>query len=63
MKYAVEMGSGAMIYVIKFHKDWFRHSKVSNKKQTNKLWGFSPPANYTDQATPLVGEVSANFGG
>jgi hypothetical protein len=23
MKYAVEVGSGA-----KFHKDWFRHSKV-----------------------------------
>jgi hypothetical protein len=27
MKCAVEMGSGAMIYV-PFHKDWFRHSKV-----------------------------------
>jgi hypothetical protein len=29
MKYVVEMGSVAMIYVhTKFHKDWFRHSKV-----------------------------------
>jgi hypothetical protein len=28
MKYAVEMGSGAMIIHTKFHKDWFRHSKV-----------------------------------
>jgi hypothetical protein len=27
MKYAVERGSGSMIY-IKFHKDWFTHSKV-----------------------------------
>jgi hypothetical protein len=27
MKYAVEMGSGAMIYVhTKFHKEWFRYS-------------------------------------
>jgi hypothetical protein len=30
MKSAVEMGSGAMIYVhTKFHKDWFRYSKVN----------------------------------
>jgi hypothetical protein len=29
MKCAVEMGSGAMIYIpTKFHKDWFNHSKV-----------------------------------
>jgi hypothetical protein len=32
MKYAVEMGSGVMMYVCiydtKFHKNWFRHSKV-----------------------------------
>jgi hypothetical protein len=29
MKYAVEMGSGAMIYVhTKFHKDWFMHSEI-----------------------------------
>jgi hypothetical protein len=27
MKYAVEMGSGVMIYITKFHKDWFRHSE------------------------------------
>jgi hypothetical protein len=25
--------------------------------------GFSPPANYTDRAMPLVSEVSANFSG
>jgi hypothetical protein len=30
MKNAVEMGSGAMIYIYtKVHKDWFRHSKVN----------------------------------
>jgi hypothetical protein len=35
MNYVVEMGSGATIYIYiyiyiytKFHKDWFRHSKV-----------------------------------
>jgi hypothetical protein len=31
MKYADEMGSGAMIYIYiytKFHKDWLKHSKV-----------------------------------
>jgi hypothetical protein len=29
MKYAVEMGSGAVIYVhTKFHKEWFTYSKV-----------------------------------
>jgi hypothetical protein len=27
MKYAAEMGSGAMTYA-KFHKNWFIHSKV-----------------------------------
>jgi hypothetical protein len=28
MKYDVEMGSGAMIYVYtKFNKEWFRHFK------------------------------------
>jgi hypothetical protein len=28
MKYAVEMDSGAMTYVTKFHEVWPRHSKV-----------------------------------
>jgi hypothetical protein len=28
MKYTIEMGSGSLIYVSRFHKDWFRHSKV-----------------------------------
>jgi hypothetical protein len=29
MKYAVEIGSGVMIYVYtKFHEDWLWHSKV-----------------------------------
>jgi hypothetical protein len=32
-----------------------------NKYKKTKLRCFSPPANYTDRATPLVGEVSANF--
>jgi hypothetical protein len=33
MKYAVEMGSGA----VKFHKGWFRHSKVNS--QTHRQHG------------------------
>jgi hypothetical protein len=29
MKYSVEIGSGAMIYIgTKFHKDWFSHSEL-----------------------------------
>jgi hypothetical protein len=30
MKYAVEMGSNAIIY-IKFREDWLRHSKVEGR--------------------------------
>jgi hypothetical protein len=29
--YAVEMGSGAMIDIPSFHKNWFRHSEVNKK--------------------------------
>jgi hypothetical protein len=29
MKYAVEMGSGVLMYITKFHEDWFRYSNVS----------------------------------
>jgi hypothetical protein len=35
MKYAVEVGSGAMIYITKFHKDWFQHSKVDRGGYTD----------------------------
>jgi hypothetical protein len=28
VKYAIQMGSGAMITQAKFNKDWFRNSKV-----------------------------------
>jgi hypothetical protein len=28
MKWAVEMGSGTMIYISKFHRNWSSHSKV-----------------------------------
>jgi hypothetical protein len=42
MKYVVELGSGAMIYNTKFHKDWFRHSKVNGGreefKETQTAW-------------------------
>jgi hypothetical protein len=32
MKYDTEIGSGVMIYVhTKFHKDWFRHSKLMGR--------------------------------
>jgi hypothetical protein len=30
MKYAVEIGSGAMIHT-KVHKDWFRHSEFDER--------------------------------
>jgi hypothetical protein len=40
MKYAMEMGSGAMKHT-KFHKDWLRHSKVNrgggNTRHTDKV--------------------------
>jgi hypothetical protein len=40
MKNAVEMGSGAMIYVhTKFHKDWFRHSKFDMEGYADKQTG------------------------
>jgi hypothetical protein len=36
MKHATEMGSVAMIYTYtKFHKDWFRHSKVDTGGYTD----------------------------
>jgi hypothetical protein len=36
MKYAVEVGSVAMIYIhTKFHKDWFRHSKLDRIRYTD----------------------------
>jgi hypothetical protein len=28
MKYTAEMDSGAMIYIAKFYKYWYKHSKV-----------------------------------
>jgi hypothetical protein len=31
MKYSVEIGSGAMIYVTNIRKDWFRQSKVDRE--------------------------------
>jgi hypothetical protein len=31
MKYDVEMGAGAMIYITKFHKDRFRHPEVDGR--------------------------------
>jgi hypothetical protein len=42
MKYAVEMGSGAMIYVqTKSHKDSFWYSKVNGSRRltdTDSMW-------------------------
>jgi hypothetical protein len=41
MKYAVEMVSVAVIYVhSKFHKDWFRHSKVHKGGNTDTETGL-----------------------
>jgi hypothetical protein len=41
MNYAVEIGSGDMIYVhTKFHNDWFRHSQVNSRdSQTHRQHG------------------------
>jgi hypothetical protein len=38
MKYALEMGSGDIICITKFHKDWFSHSEVNGRgdKRTQK---------------------------
>jgi hypothetical protein len=33
MKYAAEIGSSAMIYIPKFYKNWFRHSKVDGENR------------------------------
>jgi hypothetical protein len=33
MRYAVEMSSGVMIYIPKFHKDSLRHPKVDTEKE------------------------------
>jgi hypothetical protein len=35
MKYAIKMGSGAMIYISNFKKDWLRHSKADRKGFTD----------------------------
>jgi hypothetical protein len=40
MKYAVEMGTDAMIYIPKFHKDWFSHSKVDGGGYTKIQTGW-----------------------
>jgi hypothetical protein len=38
MRYAVEMDSGAMIYVhAKFHKDWFSHSGGHTYMHTDSM--------------------------
>jgi hypothetical protein len=36
---------------------------VTIVKQTNKLRGLSPPLNYTDRASAVVGEVSGKISG
>jgi hypothetical protein len=41
MKYTVEMGSGAMIYIPSFINNWFRHSKINGGggfTDTQKAW-------------------------
>jgi hypothetical protein len=38
MKYAIEMGSGVMIYILSmYYKDWFRHSKVDRGIPDSKV--------------------------
>jgi hypothetical protein len=41
MKYAVETGSGAMIYIPKFNKEWFSKSEVYlGDTQTHRQHGY-----------------------
>jgi hypothetical protein len=45
MKYAVQMSSGAMIYVhTKFYKDWFKYSKSNRKRvfRHTAWWSHKP---------------------
>jgi hypothetical protein len=37
--------------------------KLKYLNKNKRLRGFSPPANFTDRATAVFGEVSANFSG
>jgi hypothetical protein len=39
MKYAVEMGSGAMMYIPSFHTDWFRYSVVNKGEFVDRQHG------------------------
>jgi hypothetical protein len=50
MQYVLEMGSGAMIY--KFHKDWFRYSKVDKGGIHRQHLGKQ--ANNMQYALPLI---------
>jgi hypothetical protein len=43
MKYAVEMGLCAVIYITKFHKDWFRHLKSDKGTDTKTGWRSHKP--------------------
>jgi hypothetical protein len=42
MTYAVEMGSGAKIYIDKFNKDWFGHSNVDSGEFTDTQTAWRP---------------------
>jgi hypothetical protein len=44
MKYAVEIGSSAMIYVTKLHKDSFMHSKVDKGETQRHIHTDAPRA-------------------
>jgi phospholipase C len=39
MKYAIEIGSGAMMYVLKFHEDWLSHSEIDKGGYTDTQHG------------------------
>jgi hypothetical protein len=45
MKYTFEMGSGAMIYIPSFIRNWFRHSKVDRGgyRHTQTAWWSHKP--------------------
>jgi hypothetical protein len=64
MNYIVEMGSGAIIYVTRFDKYWFRHSKVAGGGYTYREQGdlISLLLLFKNEECRLKGVITATFG-
>jgi hypothetical protein len=62
MKYAVEMVSDAIIYITKFHKDWFRHSDVNRwDTQTGRRSHKPTLGKYANKSKTCKGGYVGNF--